>query len=181
MSTLGSVLTTWDEFRELPDGRDGTHYELHDGEVVEVPPAKANHVYIQGLLVEWLIAAAEGRGRAAAEFPYRPAANLQFWYADVAYVPHEGWRLMRGDDYPVYAPPLIVEVLSPSNRASDIQRQRVAAFSAGTREFWVVDPKSQTVEVSVPGRPSRIYSADETVPVAVLPGAALRIAALFEA
>jgi Uma2 family endonuclease len=180
MRILGTALTTWDEFRELPDGADGAHFELHDGEVVEVPPPKPNHVYIQSLLVEWLTAAAQGRGRAAQEFPYRPAANLQFWHADVAYVPREDWQAMRGQEYPVYAPPLIVEVLSPSNRPGEIQRQRVAAFSAGTREFWVVDPESLTVEVSLPGRLSQVFGAGETVPVCVLPGVAFRVAALFE-
>jgi Uma2 family endonuclease len=80
----------------------------------------------------------------------------------------------------VYAPPLIVEVLSPSNRPGDIQRQRVAAFSSGTQEFWVVDPESQTIEVSLRGCPSQIYGPGETVPVAVLPGVALSAAALFE-
>jgi Uma2 family endonuclease len=180
MSTLGAALTTWDEFRELPDGRDGTHYELHDGEVVEVPPPKPNHVYIQSLLVRWLTAGAEGRGWAAQEFPYRPATNLQFWHADVAYVPNEDWQEMRGQEYPVYAPPLIVEVLSPSNRPEEIQRQRIAAFSGGTCEFWVVDPDSRAIEVSLPGRPSQIYGAGETVPVAVLPGVAFRVAGLFE-
>ena len=180
MSTLGAALTTWDEFRELPDGRGGTHFELHDGELVEAPPPKPNHVYIQSLLVRWLTVAAEGRGWAAQEFPYRPATNLQFWHADVAYVPNEDWQEMRGQEYPVYAPPLIVEVLSPSNRPGEIQRQRVAAFSGGTREFWVVDPESQTVEVSLPGSLSQIYHAGETVPVAVLPGAAFRVVGLFE-
>jgi len=180
MSTLGAAPTTWDEFRELPDGRDGTHYELHDGEVVEVPRRKPDHVYIQSLLVRWLTAAAEGRGWAAQEFPYRPASNLQFWHADVAYVPNEDWQAMRGQEYPVYAPPLIVEVLSPSNRPGDIQRQRVADFSSGTQEFWVVDPESQTIEVSLRGCPSQIYGPGETVPVAVLPGVALSAAALFE-
>jgi len=168
MSTLGAVLTTWDEFRELPDRRDGTHYELHDGAVVEVPPPKPNHVYMQSLLVRWLTAAAEGRGWAAQEFPYRPATN-------------EDWQAMRGQEYPVYSPPLIVEVLSPSNRHGDIQRQRVAAFSSGTREFWVVHPEKRTIEVSLPGCPSQIYGAADTVPVAVLPGVAFHAAALFEA
>jgi Uma2 family endonuclease len=179
MSTVGTALTTWEEFLQLPDGEDGTHYELHDGEVIVVPPPKPIHVYIQSLLVEWLTTAAEGRGRAAQEFPYRPAINLQFWYADVAYLPHEDWEAMRSQNYPVYAPPLIIEVLSPSNRLSKIQRQRIAAFSAGTREFWVVDPNGQTVEVSSPGAPSRLYGVGETVPVAVL-ASAFAVSKLFQ-
>ena len=181
MSTVGAALITWEEFLQLPDPEDGTRSELHDGELVVVPPPKPIHVYIQSLLVEWLTAAAQGRGGAAQEFPYRPATNLQFWYADVAYLPNDDWLAMRTDEYTVYAPPLVIEVLSPSNRAAKIQRQRVAAFSGGTREFWVVDPIGQTVEVSVPGNVSRIYGLQESVPVGVLPGVFLPVRTIFEA
>ena len=89
MSNVGAALTSWEEFLQLADAENGIHHELHNGEVVVVPPPKPTHIYIQSLLVEWLTSAAQGRGRAISEFPYRPAPNLQFWYADVAHVPSE--------------------------------------------------------------------------------------------
>lgn len=181
MSTLGgTALTTWDDFLALP-GEDGIdRYELHDGEVIQVAPPRPIQIYIQSVLAEWLTAAARGSGRAAQEFPYRPATNLQFCRADVAYLPAEDWQRMRADEYPVYAPPLIVEILSPSNRPASIDRQRVCAFSAGTREFWVVDAAKQCIEVSVPGEPSRIYRMGEHVPVGALPGVVFPVQILFE-
>jgi Uma2 family endonuclease len=181
MSTVGSALITWEEFLKLQDPENGKRYELHDGELVLVPPARPIHIYIQQVLVHWLTSAAEGRGSAAMEFPYRPAANLQFWYADVAYLPHEDWQLMRSREYSVYAPPLIIEVLSTSNRPEKLRDQRIRAFSCGTREFWIVNPDKQTIEVWVPGSPSRIYGVEETIPVIVLPGAAFPVSKLFEA
>jgi Uma2 family endonuclease len=181
MSTVGSALVTWEEFLQMEDPEDGKRYELHDGEVVLVPPARPIHIYIQRVLAKWLTGAAEGRGDAMSEFPYRPAANLQFWYADVAYLSNEDWEIMRSQEYSVYPPPLIVEVLSPSNGPGKIQRQRVAALSAGTREFWVVNTDKRTIEVWVPGSPARIYSAEETIPVTILPGAAFPVAKLFQA
>lgn len=39
MSALGAALTTWDEFVALPDPAAGVHRELHDGAVIEMPPA----------------------------------------------------------------------------------------------------------------------------------------------
>jgi Uma2 family endonuclease len=180
MSTVGTALTTWDEFVELPDPEEAVHYELHDGEVVVVPPPKPIHVCIQHVLAEWLTAHAQKRGSADKEFPYRPVANLQYWYADVAYLPTEDWRAMRTTEYLIYAPPLVIEVLSPSNRPEKIRRQRVAAFSGGTREFWVIDPAARTIEVSVPGATSRIYREDETVPIGVLPGVLLPVRTIFE-
>src|SRR5258708_1842743 len=180
MSTVGVALTTWEEFVELPDPEDGARYELHDGEVVVVPPPKPVHVWIQHLLVRWFHSQAQGRGYAASEFPYRPTTNLQFWYADVAYLPIEDWRAMQTNEYLVYSPPLVIEVLSPSNRPGKIQRQRIAAFSGGTKEFWVIDPTARTIEVSVPGATSRIYKEDDSVPVGVLPGVLLPVRMVFE-
>src|ERR1700736_6744352 len=103
MSTAGTALTTWEEFVELPDEEEGMHYELHDGEVVVVPPAKPLHVIAQMLMARWLTIATQGRGCAAMEFPYRPAANLQFWRADVAYIPNEDAELMWTTEYLVYS------------------------------------------------------------------------------
>jgi Uma2 family endonuclease len=180
MSTVGKALVTWEQFLELPDPEPGFHLELHDGEVVLVAPPRPLHILVQSVLVEWLTAAAQGHGRAAQEFPYRPAKNLQFWKADVAYVPNKDWQAMRGDVYPIYAPPLIVEVLSPSNRTSKIKAQRIAAFAAGTIEFWVVDTVERSIQVHYPNNTERIYAFADSVPVAVLPGQLLPVASLFE-
>lgn len=35
---------TWEEFEQLPD--DGTHYELFNGQLIALPPAKSKHSYI---------------------------------------------------------------------------------------------------------------------------------------
>lgn len=180
MSTTGAALTNWDEFVVLPDPEDGHHYELHDGELVVMPPPTPIHLLIQRFLAEWLSTAAQGRGKGFQEFPYRPAPNLQFWYADVAYVPKEDMEAMFGSDHRVYAPPLIIEVLSPSNRQSKIQRQRIAAFSAGTREFWVVDPAHKTVEVSSPGKHLHVYTVDDGISVLALPGVSLTVWEIFD-
>ena len=81
---------------------------------------------------------ARNRGVVTIEFPYRPVINLQYWFADVAYVPQPDWDAMPPNDYPIYSPPLIVEVLSPSNTPAKINRRRIVAMSAGTEEHQVL-------------------------------------------
>lgn len=43
-------------------------------------------------------------------------------------------------------PNLLLEVLSPSNRAYDRKRKRARYERAGVREFWLVDPETHSIE-----------------------------------
>lgn len=45
------------------------------------------------------------------------------------------------------APDFVLEVLSPSTRAKDIVIKTEKYMSAGCREYWIVDPDSETVTV----------------------------------
>jgi Uma2 family endonuclease len=181
MSTIAAALKTWEEFLTLPDPPEGSHLELRDGEVVCVPAPAPRHYRAQSKLSKWLTVRAGERGQGVTEFPYRPAANLQFWHADVAYVPDEVVEAMNSNTYPIYAPPLVVEVLSPSNTPGEITRRRIAALSGGTREFWVIDLDSRTIEVSRPGARSQVYGIGDSVPVSVLDRAPLfPVQTLFE-
>ena len=164
------TLVTWPEFLRLPERSDtGLRHELHDGEVVLAPPARPLHIKLQKRIERLLETLAGERGVVTIEFPYRPVPNLQYWFADVAYVPRADWDAMPPNDYPVYAPALIVEVLTPSNTPAKISRQRMVAMSAGTHEFWVVDPEKRTVEVTDPAG-MKTYGAEEAVPVSLFGG-----------
>src|SRR5579862_2072561 len=152
MSSLAQSLVTWANFMQLAERPEaGKRYELHDGEVVIVPPARPLHIKLQKRIERLLEALASERGVVIGvvtiEFPYRPGQNLQYWVADVAYIPQADWDSLPPNEYPIYAPPLIVEVLSPSNTAATMNRQRIVAMSAGTQEFWVVDADAKTVQV----------------------------------
>jgi Uma2 family endonuclease len=86
---------------------------------------------------------------------------------------------MRDQDYPVYAPTLVIEVLPPSNRRREIIRKRLVAFSGGTQEFWIIDPNAKTIEVSTLGNPSRIYGLQDSIPVGPFPAVTLLVSAVF--
>jgi len=122
---------------------------------------------------------AETRGVVSTEFPYRPAGDLQYWVADVAYVPQADWDALPPDDYAIYAPPLIVEVLSPSNRPAKIDRQRTIAMPAGTQEFWVVDAERRSVQVTnLSG--VKTYSVGMAIEIEKFNGRLLTLADIFE-
>jgi Uma2 family endonuclease len=180
MSGLAQSLVTWADFLRLPERPPAAkRYELHDGEIVLVPPARPLPIKLQKR-VETLVEALAGQlGVVTIEFPYRPVPNLQYWFADVAYVPRADWDAMPPDEYPVYSPALIVEVLSPSNTPAKVNRQRIIAMSAGSEEFWVVDPATRTVQVTNL-RSTQVYTAAEVIPLALFNGS-LAVSRIFGA
>jgi Uma2 family endonuclease len=113
----------------------GKRYELPDGEVVPVPPARPLHLKLQKRIERLVESRAGNRDVVATEFPYWPVPNLQYRFADVASIPTAYWDALPPTEYPIYAPPLIVEVLSPSNTPTKINRQRIIALSAGAGRF----------------------------------------------
>jgi Uma2 family endonuclease len=51
------------------------------------------------------------------------------------------------DDVLVRAPELVVEILSPSTMADDRHRKRKLYERFGVKEYWLIDPKNQSIEV----------------------------------
>jgi hypothetical protein len=97
-----AVTVTWEEFLHLPERPEsGKRYELQDGEVILVPPAQPLHIKLQKRIERLMEAAAGDRGVIATEFPYRPVQNLQYWFADVAYIPQSGWEADRRSAFAV--------------------------------------------------------------------------------
>lgn len=179
MSTLAHPLVTWTDFVRLPERPEtGKRYELHDGEVVVVPPARPIHIKLQKRIESLLESLTGDRGVVTIEFPYRPVQNLQYWFADVAYIRRGDWDAMPPHEYPIYAPALVVEVLSPSNTPAKVSRQRIVAMSSGTEEFWVVDPERKTVHVTSASA-TTMYAEGETIALSLLDGSGLAVAAIF--
>jgi Uma2 family endonuclease len=179
MSSLPDFPVTWQDFQLLPERPDtGQRYELHDGEIVAAPPARPLHIKLQKRIEQLLEPGARDLGIVTIEFPYRPILNLQFWFADVAYIPKADWDALPPDEYPVYAPPVIVEVLSPSNTPAKVNRQRIVAMSAGTQEFWVVDPSDHTVQITSRNG-VQTYLSGDTIPLPLLAGTTLAVAQIF--
>ena len=74
-------------------------------------------------------------------------------------------------------PDLVVEVLSPSNTAAEMDRKLAEYFAAGVRLVWYVDPRQRLVWVHE--AVDRVVCLDEAATLdggAVLPGFALKVA-----
>ena len=162
MPTSTTRLMTFAEFERMPNPP-GARYELHHGELIRVTYPKNPHIQVQWQLRQLLQSAAGGAGRVYTEFPYRPLPEYECWGADVAYVATLRWKGI--EDWLLGAPDLVIEVLSPSNTASEIEEKRKLCLENGSDEFWTVDTKKRQVEFSTPGGHTITYSSGQQIPL----------------
>ncbi len=79
------------------------------------------------------------------------------------------------------APDLAIEVLSPSETASELQEKLDDYKAAGTALVWVVDPVRRTVMVVASDAPVEwLHEADVLEGGDVVPGFSCPVAAIFE-
>ncbi|HEV7223515.1 MAG TPA: Uma2 family endonuclease [Pirellulales bacterium] len=101
---------------------------------------------------------------------------------DVAFYSYE--RLPPGEvtsGYPAAPPELVFEVLSPSDRWSELQHKALEYLGAGVRCVALVDPAGETVAIYRGDRPPETLAGDDELAVdEVLPGFSVPIRRFFE-
>lgn len=180
MATTAKI-TTAEQLLEAPDLGP---CELVRGELVMVPPAGYAHGSIAGR-----ITAALGEFVAPRKLGDVLSAKPGFVIArdpdtvrapDVAFVRAE--RVPAGAPTRFFegAPDLAVEVLSPDDRAGEVNAKVRDWLDAGCRMVWVVDPSARGVLVYRSRRHIAVLTASDTISGGeVLPGFSLRVADIF--
>jgi Uma2 family endonuclease len=175
-------LMTWESFEKLPDG-DGYHRELIEGELQILPPPKSGHTEVAYRILQALVsAAAVADARAFPEAGYKLSANPPSWVQpDVSVLRNARRKQTKHEDYFLGAPELAVEVVSPSESASDLDRKVDLMLTAGSLAVWVVYPEERRVRVFLPDGTSHRRVTDDTLSLPeLLPGWELPVARLFE-
>jgi Uma2 family endonuclease len=86
---------------------------------------------------------------------------------------------MLETDYPIVAPDVAVEVLSPGDHARDVQEKIRVYLTCGTSIVFLVDTDKQTIALR-DGETSRVYSRDDSIRHRALPGFAMQARTLFD-
>jgi len=159
-------------------------FELVRGELVPMSPVNRDHGSIVLLLASWLVPFVKQqklgwfgteRGFILAHDPDVVRAPDVYFLARHRESPGKGLGFYDG------APDLAVEVLSPSDTASEVQVKVQEYLTTGSRLVWVVDPRSETVATHHPSGEGRVYSGDQDVTGEdVLPGFSFRCRDLFD-
>ncbi|MEJ7608127.1 MAG: Uma2 family endonuclease [Bryobacteraceae bacterium] len=171
-------LMTVEEYRALPNPENGNVYELHQGVLVEVCRPKEGHSKLQHRLHELLQSAGHGIGVSRLEFAFRAQPEFELRAADVGFVSRERYRQIHDDDNLRGAPELVVEILSPSNTKTELDEKEELCLTNGCVEFWVINPKRRTIEVTVEGQVHR-YKEGDFIDFVAIPGKSIQVSDVF--
>ncbi|MDQ3695641.1 MAG: Uma2 family endonuclease [Chloroflexota bacterium] len=184
MATTTRMTTVEDlERHGVPEGR----WELIDGELVELPLSSEQHWTIGSALIYRISAYVVPRQLGLVLTP--DAAVVLSTDPPVMRVPDGGF--IRADRLPAdrdrrrflrVVPDLVVEIISPNDRAADVIAKGMMWLEAGVTLFWLVDSDGETVTVFERGRGPRTLTVQDTLDGSnVLPGFELAVRDVFSA
>ena len=142
------IKLTYDDYVLFPD--DGKRHEIIEGEHFMSPSPKTKHQAISRNL-EWLIERHLRRTGIGHVFnaPLDVVlSDTNIVQPDLVYVSRERSEVIT-EQHIRGTPDLVVEILSESTASIDRMLKRNVYAQFGVREYWVVDPDAETVEVYV--------------------------------
>jgi Uma2 family endonuclease len=175
------TLLTLAEFEALPD--DGKKYELNQGELVVMPPAKAPHTRIIQRINRSLSAYVyeHALGEVFSEGAYFLSRDPEpiFRQPDVSFL--STVRLKELDnEYFAGAPDLAIEVVSPGNDAAELDEKVNQYLACGSKEVWLFYPKTRSVMIHKPGGAARKLTGPDTITTDLFPGWSARVSDFFD-
>jgi len=174
MATVATM--TGSQFDALPY-EEGRRWDLVAGELIAVssPTPRHQEIVFRILLALRQYLGGAGLAYSDVEFALTDSDRLR---PDVCVLLGAKAAGLDLDHVPIAgAPDIAVEVISPTERASD-SHEKVRSYLRGTREVWQVYPKSLTVQIYREEN-SRLVECDDRVTSDLLPGFQLAIQSLF--
>lgn len=183
-AAAAAPLMTAEQLLDLPD--DGLRHELVRGELRTMPPAGYRHGRVSNRVARRIDAFVMERGLGEV-LTNDPGFLIErgpdtVRAPDVAFVSTARIPPPDADEgFVATVPDLVVEVVSPHDRASEVTQKALDWLAAGARLVWVLDPKTRSAAVHRPGGNDSLLIGDaELDGEDVLPGFHLRLAQLFD-
>lgn len=137
---------TYEDYLHTPEDK---RYELIGGDLIMVPAPGLSHQEVSKNLYEELARHVRQKGKGVVY--YSPIdvilSHVDVVQPDIVFVSKERVSILREKGI-CGAPDLIIEILSPSSEYIDRETKRKLYSRYKVREYWIVDPKSRSIEVT---------------------------------
>ena len=140
-----AIKFNYQDYLQLPENK---RYEIIDGDLFMVPSPNESHQHILTNILYILINYVR-RNKLGAIYcaPFDILfSDEDIVQPDVIFVSNENKKVITKDNIKG-APDLLVEILSPSTSKRDIGIKKKLYARHGVREYWIVDPERETVDV----------------------------------
>ena len=163
---------------------EGTRYQLLDGEMILAPSPTSRH---QTVVLQLSLALSEFvRANSLGTVWFAPLdvvlSNYDVAQPDILFVSNARSDIVTEANIQG-APDLVVEILSPGTATYDRGYKQALYSRHGVREYWLVDPDAETVEVLAESQeglaPVASYGAAGTLTSPLLDGLAIELAGIF--
>lgn len=172
---------TADDLPMTPD--DGRRYEILGGELIVSPsPSEQHQSVLTELLAELRAFLRDHEVGKVYPAPFDVAFDeYNILQPDLLVVLKEHRDRIESNRV-AGAPDLVVEIISHGSRGTDRVKKAATYATFGVREYWLVDPESQTILVQElqGGRFRQVPSGDGMVRSNVLPGLVINPDDIFE-
>lgn len=171
---------TAEQFDALPE-EEIRKWELLDGELIEVPGATPEHnmilMSLSSLLHTFAVRRRLGVVLPETDLAVRPDTRLR---PDFGFFSIEKWRTIDVKRVPVVeTPDIAVEIISPSETGTTINRKLDAYLKWGVREVWLIYPETRSLELHTAVGSQRLTEGSFLTSPHI-PGFRVQIADLFE-
>jgi Uma2 family endonuclease len=168
MADVQTQLLTGDDLLEIVAQNPDKRYELIEGELIEMPPPGLEHAQVENqaafLLTSHNKKVKLGRVLTGEAGFYTHGHDHQVRGVDVAFISYSRWPADQPNPgYGRFAPELVIEVVSPSDRADKIEEKVQEWLDFGVLLVWVIYPQTQRIHVFRHGQQPMIMRADEVV------------------
>ncbi len=176
-----NVRFNYHDYLQLPEDK---RYEILDGELFMVPAPNIRHQRLSKRIASALMAQLETTG--SGEVFWAPCdvvlSDENVLQPDLLFVRRERSGII-GEAHVSGPPDLVVEILSPGTRSKDVEIKRKLYAAFGVREYWIVDPDAETIEVLTwtdrGYAAAGVYGPSEYLLSPLLPGLKLPLADIF--
>jgi Uma2 family endonuclease len=169
---------TADEFARIDDW--SHRHELIKGELLTMPLPKDEHgrAAFNLMILLGQHVKTNRLGRVFAEVGYRIESD-----PDTILGPDVSFRRddhISTEGYHPGPPDLVIEVISPGDRRSKIERKLGLCLEAGARSVWHVNPRRRTVEIISSTGERRTFHENDELFDDTVPGFRVKVSEIFE-